>query len=187
MITEVYENTLFEGLEGYSSSPRTSHIRHFEVNNRQSVKNSTVNLANLSKTDVLHQKEGWKIMKMFDPSYLPTDIEWEYSPDYYFKAKIVDFQMARRELSGGYDCYYLNIIYLVDVPSIGVKLFRQDNISANFTTGSNLTHYLFNMGFDLYNMDYFNPQDLIGLDVVVNIGRNDSNYLVVNYAEKLKI
>ena len=40
------------------------------------------------------------------------------------------------------------------------------------------------MGFDVYNIDEFNPHDLIGLDTLVNIGRNEYNYLVVNYAEK---
>ena len=190
-MAEIFDSALLAGYEKYPQNlgphphiPSPVGTKLPSVSERQCVKNSLVDLITLTDIDVLTQRDGWTIKKMFEPSFLSSETEWNYAPDYMFRAKIVDTNMARRKLRDGQQCYYLNIIYMVNIPEIGIRLVKQDNISANFTAGSNLTRYLFNMGFDVYNIDEFNPRDLISLDALVNIGRNEYNYLVVNYAEK---
>lgn len=189
MNNEIYQNELFEGFGIYSASPRKpSQIRQsktFDVTNRQSVRNSQVDLSTLSNTSVSFQKDGWSIKKMFDLSYLSPKTEWTFDESEKFKAKIVDFQMTRGKLENNYDCYYLNVIYMINLPDIGIKLVKQDGLSANFTSGSNLAQYLFALGFNLYEMQEFNPQDLIGIDVWIGIERNENGFFTVNYVEKI--
>ncbi len=188
MTNEIYEHPLFEDFETYYSNPRNNQpirqTKNFDVNNRQSVRNSKVDLKTLSNNAVSHQKDGWTIKKMFDPTYLSPNIDWTHDENERFKGTIVDFQMVRGTLNDGYECYYLNVIYLVNIPDVGIRLVRQDNLSANFTSGSNLAKYLFTLGFNLFEMQEFDPKELIGIDVWVGIGRNESNFFTVNYVEK---
>ena len=188
MKTEIYQNELFDNYETYFEKPsrpiQFRQAKSIEISNRQSVRNSKVDLSKISNSAVSLQKDGWTIKKMFDPSYLSPGITWDYDPNERFKAVIADFQITRVQLEDDYDYYYLNIVYMVNIPDIGVRLVKQEDLPANLTSGSNLTKYLFVLGFNLYEMQEFNPQDLIGIDVWVGIGRNESDFFTVNYVEK---
>ena len=140
---------------------------------RQCVENSNMTLEEIKRANNQQLKQvrhGWRIIKTFIPKLVIKDPDFDVDKRY--RGFISDYEIYKVKNKQDEEFIYILFIMSIYTKNQGM-VDLQFKTSANFTQNSVLTKFLFDLGYNVANMQYIELDELIGMPIYVELDRKN--------------
>lgn len=140
---------------------------------RQCVENSNMTLEEIKRANNQQLKQvrhGWRIIKTFIPKLVIKDPDFDVDKRY--RGFISDYEIYKVKNKQDEEFIYILFIMSIYTKNQGM-VDLQFKTSANFTQNSVLTKFLFDLGYNVANMQYIELDELIGMPIYVEFDRKN--------------
>ena len=115
-------------------------------------------------------RHGWRIIKTFTPKLVIKDPDFDVDKKY--RGVISDYEIYKVKNKQDEEFIYILFIMSIYTKNQGM-VDLQFKTSANFTQNSVLTKFLFDLGYNVANMQYIELDELIGMPIYVELDRKN--------------
>lgn len=140
---------------------------------RQCVENSNMTPEEIKRANNQQLKQvrhGWRIIKTFIPKLVIK--EPDFDVDKRYRGFISDYEIYKVKNKQDEEFIYILFIMSIYTKNQGM-VDLQFKTSANFTQNSVLTKFLFDLGYNVANMQYIELDELIGMPIYVEFDRKN--------------
>lgn len=140
---------------------------------RQCVENSNMTPEEIKRANNQQLKQvrhGWRIIKTFIPKLVIKDPDFDVDKRY--RGFISDYEIYKVKNKQDEEFIYILFIMSIYTKNQGM-VDLQFKTSANFTQNSVLTKFLFDLGYNVANMQYIELDELIGMPIYVEFDRKN--------------
>lgn len=140
---------------------------------RQCVGNSNMTPEEIQRANnqqLRQVRHGWRIIKTFTPKLVIKDPDFDVDKKY--RGVISDYEIYKVKNKQDEEFIYILFIMSIYTKNQGM-VDLQFKTSANFTQNSVLTKFLFDLGYNVANMQYIELDELIGMPIYVELDRKN--------------
>ena len=135
-------------------------------------------LAEMTPENLKKIKGKWKVRKMYHNYNLGNDL-FEFDPSRPYKGFITDYTIYKKRNTNNKEYYCIKFYVTVHLEEDGSIYELTHYVNANFLNRTPLTKLLFELGFNVGNVNDFELDWLINLPVLVYINRLDNGYVCI--------